>query len=217
MPSPAVSGRLPRPDRSPHRESRRSTYFASTSASRLTAWPGSRSESVVAVSVCGTSATRECVSRELGDRQRHAVHGDRALLDAVAQDLVGRLDEDAEALALGFDRLDAPHRVDVSLDVVPPELLARSNRRLDVHARRRARGAERRARDRSRAPRGTRSLRSSIAVAVRQQPSIATESPTFVRAAVSGARTTSARPPPASSASTTTPSSRTIPVNTAEP
>ena len=35
----------------------RSTYFASTSASRFTAWPGRSEDRVVASSVCGTSAT----------------------------------------------------------------------------------------------------------------------------------------------------------------
>ena len=44
-------------DRSPHRALSRSTYFASTSASRFTAWPGRSEDSVVASSVCGTSAT----------------------------------------------------------------------------------------------------------------------------------------------------------------
>ena len=45
---------------------------------------------------------------------------------------------------------------------------------------------------------------------------IETESPALVRAAVSGARTTSVRPPPASSVPASTPSSRTIPVNMPE-
>ena len=41
----------------PHRGSSRSTYFASTSTSRLTSSPGSSAPSVVTASVCGTSAT----------------------------------------------------------------------------------------------------------------------------------------------------------------
>ena len=134
MPSPAVSGRLPRPDRSPHRETSRSTYFARTSASRFTAWPGSSADERRGRERVRDERDRERVVGELGDGERHAVDGDRPLLDAVAQDVVGRLDEDAQSFALGLDRLDATDRVDVTLDVVPAELLACTQRRLDVDA-----------------------------------------------------------------------------------
>src|SRR6185312_12194091 len=46
----------------PHRCSSRSTYFASTSTSRLTSSPGPSSPSVVTSSVCGTSATAKPAS-----------------------------------------------------------------------------------------------------------------------------------------------------------
>ena len=66
----------------------------------------------------------ERVLRELRDGERDAVHGDGALLDAEPEDLHRRLDEDAEALALGLDRLDAPDGVHVALDEVAAERLA---------------------------------------------------------------------------------------------
>src|SRR3712207_4501282 len=52
------------------------------------------------------------------------------------------------------------------------------------------------------------------AVAVRQQPLTATESPTLVPAAVSAASISSSSPPPSGADRATRPRSRTIPVNT---
>ena len=106
-----------------------------------------------------------------------------------------------------------PDTVDVTLDVVPAERIPCSQRRLDVDAVPAASAPERRARDRLRDS-VERELVPATAVAVRQQPSSATESPTAQPEAVTGACTTSERPPSASATETTTPTSRTIPVNT---
>src|SRR3954447_14318862 len=65
--------------------------------------------------------------------ERDAVDADRALLDAVAQDVVGGVDPDAHALALGLHRADPPDGVDMTLDVVAAERLAGAQRRLDVY------------------------------------------------------------------------------------
>ena len=83
-------------------------------------------------SVCGTRATARR-RRELGDGERDAVDCDRALLDAVAEDLGGRLDDDPQALALGLHRPDGADPVDVALYVVAAERVAGAQRRLDVH------------------------------------------------------------------------------------
>ncbi len=163
----------------------RSTYFASTSASRLTSCPGRRAESVVASSVCGTSATANSSEPELGNGERDAVDRDRALLDAVPEHLRRRVDEDPQPLSLGLDRLDATHGVDVALNVVSAERIARAHGRLDVHCIARAKrpSVERvsvsgTACSEIRGP--------SIDSAVRQTPLIEIESPALSAAAVSG-------------------------------
>src|SRR5207244_2001694 len=61
---------------------------------------------------------------EGGDRQRDALDGDRALLDAVAEELGRRLDAQADAVALGVGAGHAPHAVHVALDVVAAQRLA---------------------------------------------------------------------------------------------
>src|SRR2546423_3984354 len=70
---------------------------------------------------------------EGGDGQRDALDGDRALLDAVAEELGRRLDAQADAVALGVRPLPGPDAVHVALDVVAAERLAGPERRLDVH------------------------------------------------------------------------------------
>ena len=128
--------------------SSRSTYFASTSTSRFTRWPGSSSPSVVAASVCGISATAKPGVVERRDGEARPLDGDRALLDGVAEDLRRRVDPDAATVALVLDAADDADAVDVPLDVVAAERLARTERRLDVDARARGEAAERGARER---------------------------------------------------------------------
>ena len=65
---------------------------------------------------------------ERGDRERDAVDRDRALLDAVAEDLRRRLDREPLALELAHPA-DAVH---VALDVVPTQRLPCRERRLEV-------------------------------------------------------------------------------------
>ena len=66
--------------------SKRSTYFATMSTSRLTVSPGCFVPSVVTASVCGITATANPSARQRGHREADAVDGDRALLDDVAHD-----------------------------------------------------------------------------------------------------------------------------------
>src|SRR5438128_186830 len=68
-----------------------------------------------------------------GNGQRDTLDGDRALLDAVAEELGRRLDAQADAPALGICGGHAADAVHVALDVVAPERLAGLERRLDVH------------------------------------------------------------------------------------
>src|SRR5438270_2654640 len=75
----------------------------------------------------------EAVVVESGDRQRDALDGDRALGDAVAEELERRLDVEADTVALGIGAGDASDAVDVPLDVVAAERLTGLERRLDVH------------------------------------------------------------------------------------
>src|SRR5262245_40240555 len=70
---------------------------------------------------------------QVGDRERDAVDGDRALLDEVAEEVPGRVEPDPPALAFEVDRPNGPHPVDVTLDVVTAERLAGAQRRLEVH------------------------------------------------------------------------------------
>ena len=64
-----------------------STYLASTSTSRFTARPGAAAPSVVRSSVSGMSDTSNACVVHARNGKRHAVDGDRALLDHVAQQL----------------------------------------------------------------------------------------------------------------------------------
>ena len=161
-------------------------------ASRFTGSPGASSPSVVAASVCGTSATAKPAVVERGDGEARAVDGDRALLDHVAEDLVGRVDPDAPCrrppASTRRTRADA---VDVPLDVVPAERLAGPQRGLDVDASTRREAARATCARASRARRRSRCARPRSSTAVRQTPPIETESPTARRRAVAGASTSS--------------------------
>ena len=128
---------LGRNRRSAHRfivdGSSRSTYFASTSASRLTSSPGSSAPSVVSVERVRDQRDGEAGVVERRDGERRAVDGDRALLDAVAEHVRRRVEPDPAPVALRLDRADAADAVDVALHDVAAERLARPERRLDVH------------------------------------------------------------------------------------
>ena len=69
-------------------------------------------------------------------------------LDGVAKDLGRSVDPDAAAVAFVLDAADDSDTVDVPLDVVAAERLARPERRLDVDARAADEAAERGARER---------------------------------------------------------------------
>ena len=101
--------------------SSRSTYFASTSTSRLTASPGESPPRVVTSSVCGTSATEKRVVENRRDRQRDPVDRDEPLLDAVADDLGRSVEGDTNAVAFpSLHRANSPDSVHVALDDVTP-------------------------------------------------------------------------------------------------
>ena len=172
----------------------RSTTFASTSTSRLTSSPGSSRPSVVDRERVRDQRDLEAVVVERGDRERDAVDRDRALLEAVADDRLGRVDPDAAAVSFRRDRADAADGVDVTLHDVAAERVADAERRLDVHRVAGREAAERRTRERLRRRRRTRGSPSSAPTTVRQTPATATESPTAAPAAVSGASTTSREP-----------------------
>src|SRR5439155_8244521 len=91
----------------------------------------------------GHEGDREAVLVEPGDRQRDAVDGDRALLDAVAEELGRRVDPDRLAA-----RAHAAEAVDVTLHEVAAERLARTERRLEGDAVARLQRTECRARKR---------------------------------------------------------------------
>ena len=73
----------------------------------------------------------ERVVVERGDGERDAVDGDRALLDAVAQDLRGR-PRPSTTPSPSDSTADAADAVDVALDEVAAERLARAQRGLEV-------------------------------------------------------------------------------------
>ena len=106
----------------------------STSASRLTRSPGASAPSVVTSSVCGMTDDREAVVVDAGDGQADAGHGDRALLDRVAQHL-GRAPRSARLTASPSGSptplADAVH---VALHPVAAQPVADAQRRLEVDA-----------------------------------------------------------------------------------
>src|SRR5439155_21194356 len=66
------------------------------------------------------------------DRERDAVDRERALLDAIAEDLGRNMEQEPCPVAVRLERADAPDAVDVALDVVAAERLAGSQRGLEV-------------------------------------------------------------------------------------
>ena len=92
----------------------------------------------------------EHVVAECRDGQGDAFDRDRALLDAIAKELLGRLDRQPHAVALGLERADPADAVDMALDVVSAERLARPERGLEIDGGARDEPAERRARERFR-------------------------------------------------------------------
>ena len=85
---------------------RRSTYFARTSVSRFTLSPGARAPSVVAASVCCTSATAN-PSRRAAPPSGRRPRRRSTFLDEVAHQLGGASIQNA-AVALGFDERTVP-------------------------------------------------------------------------------------------------------------
>ena len=200
----------------PRASSRRSTCLARTSASTFTSSPGPSAPSVVAASVCGTSA----IATQPGPRS--------AIVRLTPSSVIEPFSTESRAISAGSSTVrrapspsgssarTRPTAVDVALDDVAAERLAGAQGRLDVHARARLEAGEGRAGDRLRnGVEGDRS-RSSAATAVRQTPFTATESPSAVRAAASGAWILRRAPFAVASTASTVPNSRTIPVNTPE-
>ena len=126
-------------------EDRRSTYLARMSASRLHGVAGRpRTEGGHRKSV-RDDGDGEPVGADVGDREAHAVDGDRALVHHVAQHVGRRGDLDAHR-AVGLRRArrgPRPTAVDVALHQVPTEPVGQAHRALEVH--RVARGERRRA------------------------------------------------------------------------
>ena len=179
-----------------------STYLASTSVSRFTSSPAVELAERRDLERVRDQRHLEARLVDRGDGERDAVHGDRSLLHAVAEQLGCRLDPDADAVRRRVDRGNRSGAVDVALHLVAAEWVSGPERRLDVDAvcRTTSRATTSPARRRTRASRPTAST------TVRQTPSIAIESP--ISAAVC-ASTTSLP----SSKDATLPTSRTSPVN----
>ena len=121
------------------RPSRRSTYLAITSTSRLTGSPGARAPSVVSRRVVGMRLTSNQGSGLVGradgaDGQRDAVDGDRALLDDVAGELGRQRDAHDLPVLAGRAGEDAADAVDVALHEVAAEAGVRGDRALEVDA-----------------------------------------------------------------------------------
>ena len=192
--------------------SSRSTYFASTSTSRLTASPGASVAERRRGERVRDQRDREAVVVERGDRERDAVDRDRALLDAVAEHLRRRVDPDAPAVAPGSTERTRPTPSTWPWTMWPPSgsprgaPARRSPRR--PAARRPSVGAARA----SRATTSNATGRRRAATTVRQTPSTDDESPSVdaepvSRDAATAQRRRRRRWP------TTRPSSRTMPVN----
>ena len=126
----------------------------------------------------GSATPRTPSSSTAGDRQRHAVDGDRALLDDVAQQLAGRAMRTTRAKPSSASRRDAADAVDVALDDVAAEPVAGAQRQLEVHLRPRRRAAPSDdAAQRLGHHVGARTVSAPAPRAVRQTPLTATESP----------------------------------------
>ena len=160
----------------------------------------------------------DAVVVERGDGERDAVDRDRALLDAVAAGARRASSSRRRAPSPSGSSADDPTAaVDVALDEVPAERLARAQRRLEVDLGAGRETAERRARDRLRdgvelerdSPSAPRDASGSS-----RRPQ--TESPAGRSAPSPRPRCAGERRRRSRSAATTRPRSRTIPVNTHE-
>ena len=92
----------------------------------------SASPMVVSASVVGMSATENRSRDDLGDSEAHAVDRDRALRHEVAQETLGRPHPQAPAVPVVIYPDDLADRVDVSLDEVPVQRIAKPQRQLEV-------------------------------------------------------------------------------------
>ncbi len=111
-----------------------STYFANTSTSRFTTRPGAASAERRALERLRDQRNGEAAVVHGRHCKRHAVDRDRALLDDVAQQVSrAGADPDEAREALVAARLDRADAVDVALDHVAAEPVARAQRQLDVH------------------------------------------------------------------------------------
>ena len=78
--------------------------------------------------------TPKRLSLHLVDGQRHAVERDRALGRDVAREMIGNLEGEAAAVAVGLHVEDARQTVDVAHDHVAAELVAGLQRALEIDA-----------------------------------------------------------------------------------
>ena len=143
---------------------RRSTCFASTSASRLTLSPTSTASQVGSLERLRDQRHLEAVvARQRADGEADAVHGDRALLDQITPQ-AGLLARDSQHAreALLVDRADRADPVDVALDDVP----AQADRRRAAAAR----GSPARRPSTLRAPSGRASRASPVPRSRRRRP-----------------------------------------------
>ena len=115
--------------------SSRSTYFASTSTSRLTGWPTSRNPRLVTPRVCGMTATVNESGPSAATVRLTPSTVIEPLSHDVAQDLGGRGDLDRDR-AVGLRRAgaDGADRVDVALHEVAAEPVGEPHRAFEVHA-----------------------------------------------------------------------------------
>ena len=126
---------LDRRERLAHRATSFSTYFATTSTSRLTGVPGAAAPERRALERLGDQRDGEGVAVDVDDGERDAVDGDRALLDDVAEQVGGRGDRDDAGEAVLLDRADRAEAVDVPLHDVAAEPVRGAQRELQVHVR----------------------------------------------------------------------------------
>ncbi len=113
-----------------------STYFANTSTSRFTLVPGSALAEIRPLQRLWYQRNGKGFAIEPGHGQRDAVDGDRALLDDVAQHLRrGARSATRRANPSSVTAETVPDAVDVALDDVAAEAVARAQRQLEVDVR----------------------------------------------------------------------------------
>src|SRR5512140_4029092 len=86
----------------------------------------------------------ERARRAREDREADPVDGDRALLDEVAAERRGKSEAEERAVAFGRDRAHLADAVDVPEDEMPAQAIGETERALEVDARPRPQGPERR-------------------------------------------------------------------------